>query len=47
MILSNDSLHDSEILVLLNREKISELPNLEILFSLKILSYQKLTKSQL
>ena len=32
------------ILVLLNKEKISELHNSEVLFSVKILSYEKLTK---
>ena len=45
MILSNDSLRNSGILVLLNKEEIPELHNSEILFSLKIPSYKILTKS--
>ena len=36
---------NSGILVLLNNDKISELRNSEIWFSLKILSYKKLMKN--
>ena len=35
----------SSILLLLNKDKIFELSNSEILFSLKILSYEKLMKN--
>ena len=45
MILSGDSLNNSGILVLLNKEKIPELHNWEILFSLKIPGFKKLTKN--
>ena len=45
MILSDDLLHNSGILMLLNKEKIAELHNSEILFSLKIPSDKKLMKS--
>ena len=44
MILSNDSLRNSGILVLLNKERISELHSSGNLFLLKISSYEKLTK---
>ena len=44
MILSDDLLRNSGILVLLNKEKIPELHNSEILFLLKIPSYENLKK---
>ena len=42
MILSNDLLRNLGILVLLNKEKILELHNSEILFSLKIPELRKI-----
>ena len=45
MILSNDSLRNTGILVLSNKEGIPELHNSEILFSVKISSYEKLKKN--
>ena len=44
MIPSDDLLRNSGILVLLNKEKIPELHNSEILFSFKIPSYENLKK---
>ena len=45
MILSNYSLRKTGILVLSNKEEIPELHNSEMLFSVKISSYEKLTKN--